>query len=137
MDFSLSDEQQDFVAAIRDFCQRECGTSEQREKLTAGYTEAHRTGVGNYLTAINTPIGIGLNGGTSTGWFLGSGIEHQIGWIPNLTWKTEYRFSEFDWKNNNEFLVASGVNTGFFSRDKLYTQTVVSTLSYRFNFGGY
>ena len=41
MDFSLSDEQQDFVAAIRDFCQRECGTSEQREKLTSGYTSAH------------------------------------------------------------------------------------------------
>jgi isovaleryl-CoA dehydrogenase len=41
MDFSLSDEQQDFVAAIRDFCQRECGTAEQREQLTAGYTEAH------------------------------------------------------------------------------------------------
>jgi outer membrane immunogenic protein len=104
--------------------------------FSAGYTEAHRTGVANYMTAINTPIGIGLNGGTSTGWFLGSGIEHQIGWIPNLTWKTEYRFSEFDWKNNAEYVVASGINTGFFSRDKLYTQTIVSTLSYRFNFGG-
>ena len=41
MDFSLTDEQQDFVAAIRDFCQRECGTSEQRERLTNGYSEAH------------------------------------------------------------------------------------------------
>jgi alkylation response protein AidB-like acyl-CoA dehydrogenase len=41
MDFSLSDEQQDFVAAIRDFCARECGTPEQRERLTNGYTEAH------------------------------------------------------------------------------------------------
>ncbi len=43
MDFALTDEQQDFVAAIRDFCQRECGTSEQREQLTNGYTEAHNT----------------------------------------------------------------------------------------------
>src|SRR2546430_12655718 len=41
MDFALSDEQQDCVAAIHDFCQRECGTAEQRERLTAGYTEAH------------------------------------------------------------------------------------------------
>ena len=31
LDFSLTDEQQDFVAAIRDFCRRECGTPEQRE----------------------------------------------------------------------------------------------------------
>jgi alkylation response protein AidB-like acyl-CoA dehydrogenase len=41
MDFSLSDEQRDFVAAIRDFCARECGTQEKREALTSGYTEHH------------------------------------------------------------------------------------------------
>ena len=26
MDFALTDEQQDFASAIRDFCARECGT---------------------------------------------------------------------------------------------------------------
>src|SRR5262245_5899425 len=41
MDFALTDEQRDFVAAIRDFCDRECGTQEQREKLTGGYREHH------------------------------------------------------------------------------------------------
>ena len=41
MDFSLTNEQQDFAAAIRDFCKRECGTPEQRERLTDGHTEAH------------------------------------------------------------------------------------------------
>jgi alkylation response protein AidB-like acyl-CoA dehydrogenase len=41
VDFSLTDEQRHFVEAIRDFCQREVGTSEQRERLTNGYTEAH------------------------------------------------------------------------------------------------
>ncbi|MDX6637851.1 MAG: hypothetical protein QOJ01_1362 [Solirubrobacterales bacterium] len=41
MDFALTDEQQDFVAAIRDFCRRECGTREQRERLTDGHTEHH------------------------------------------------------------------------------------------------
>ena len=45
MDFSFTDEQGDFVAAIRDFCRRECGTQEQREKLTKGYTEAHNDGL--------------------------------------------------------------------------------------------
>jgi alkylation response protein AidB-like acyl-CoA dehydrogenase len=45
VDFSLTDEQGDFVAAIRDFCRRECGTQEQREKLTKGYTEAHNDGL--------------------------------------------------------------------------------------------
>jgi isovaleryl-CoA dehydrogenase len=37
----FTDEQRDFQAAIRDFCEREAGTSEQRERLTQGYTEAH------------------------------------------------------------------------------------------------
>ena len=37
----LTDEQRDFQAAIADFCDRELGTSEQRERLTQGYTELH------------------------------------------------------------------------------------------------
>ena len=41
MDFSFTDEQRDFAAAIRDFCARECGRPEQRERLTNGYTEQH------------------------------------------------------------------------------------------------
>ncbi|HEX3240036.1 MAG TPA: acyl-CoA dehydrogenase family protein [Solirubrobacterales bacterium] len=41
MDFALSDEQNDFVDAIRNFCDRECGTQDQRERLTEGYTEHH------------------------------------------------------------------------------------------------
>jgi alkylation response protein AidB-like acyl-CoA dehydrogenase len=41
VDFALSDEQNDFVDAIRNFCDRECGTQDQRERLTEGYTEHH------------------------------------------------------------------------------------------------
>jgi isovaleryl-CoA dehydrogenase len=41
VDFALSDEQKDFVDAIRDFCERECGTADQRERLTDGYREHH------------------------------------------------------------------------------------------------
>jgi isovaleryl-CoA dehydrogenase len=37
----FTDEQRDFREAIRDFAERECGTSEQRERLTQGYTELH------------------------------------------------------------------------------------------------
>ncbi|HMA28010.1 MAG TPA: acyl-CoA dehydrogenase family protein [Solirubrobacterales bacterium] len=41
MDFKLTDEQRDFVAAIRDFCRRECGSQEKRERLTKHHTELH------------------------------------------------------------------------------------------------
>ena len=37
----LTDEQRDFQAAIADFCERELGTKEQRERITEGYTELH------------------------------------------------------------------------------------------------
>ncbi len=37
----LTDEQRDFQAAIADFCQRELGTKEQRERITKNYTELH------------------------------------------------------------------------------------------------
>ncbi|MGW5640819.1 acyl-CoA dehydrogenase family protein, partial [Streptomyces sp. NPDC003832] len=37
----LSDERRDLLAAIGDFCRRECGTKEQRDKLTAGGREPH------------------------------------------------------------------------------------------------
>jgi alkylation response protein AidB-like acyl-CoA dehydrogenase len=41
VDFALTDEQKDFVDAIRNFCDRECGTQDQRERLTNGYAEHH------------------------------------------------------------------------------------------------
>jgi alkylation response protein AidB-like acyl-CoA dehydrogenase len=45
VDFKLTDEQRDFVSAIRDLCQRECGTQEQREQLTNNHTELHNAGL--------------------------------------------------------------------------------------------
>jgi alkylation response protein AidB-like acyl-CoA dehydrogenase len=69
MDFSITDEQQDFVAAIRDFCARECGTAEQREKLTEGYSEAHNEGLYKQMAelgwlGITIPEQYGGSGGT-------------------------------------------------------------------------
>ena len=45
MDFKLTDEQRDFVSAIRDFCDRECGTQEKREQLTKNHTELHNADI--------------------------------------------------------------------------------------------
>jgi alkylation response protein AidB-like acyl-CoA dehydrogenase len=38
---NLTDERRAFVEAIRDFCRRECGTREQRDRLTDGGEHAH------------------------------------------------------------------------------------------------
>jgi hypothetical protein len=67
-----------------------------------------------------------LRGRTAKGWFLGSGVEYQSGWVPGLTWKTEYRFSEYDGVDRFERFNGGGVLgdvpgtlVGTFSRDKL------------------
>ena len=52
MDFALSDEQKDFVDAIRDFCDRECGTADQRERLTDGYREHHNFEIYNKMAEL-------------------------------------------------------------------------------------
>jgi isovaleryl-CoA dehydrogenase len=69
VDFKLTDEQRDFVAAIRDFCQRECGTQEQREQLTSHYTEHHNSEIYKKMAdlgwlGITIPEEYGGSGGT-------------------------------------------------------------------------
>jgi isovaleryl-CoA dehydrogenase len=69
VDFKLSDEQRDFVAAIRDFCQRECGTAEQREQLTNNHTELHNSDLYRQMAdlgwlGLTIPEEYGGSGGT-------------------------------------------------------------------------
>jgi isovaleryl-CoA dehydrogenase len=69
VDFKLTDEQRDFVSAIRDFCQRECGTPEQREQLTNNHTELHNSGLYKKMAdlgwlGLTIPEEYGGSGGT-------------------------------------------------------------------------
>jgi outer membrane immunogenic protein len=114
--------------------------------FSGGYTEARLNGIGNFFSpGDGVFVGRGLPGRTVHGYFLGGGVEYQSGWIPGLTWKTEYRFSEYDNINRFERFTAGGLVgtpalagtlTGFSVNDKLFTQTVMTSLVYRFNFWG-
>ena len=69
MDFKLTDEQRDFVSAIRDFCDRECGTQEQREQLTDHHTEHHNSEIYKKMAdlgwlGLTIPEEYGGSGGT-------------------------------------------------------------------------
>ncbi len=69
MDFELSDEQRHFAAAIRDFCERECGTAEQREELTGGYAHLHNQALYEKMAelgwiGVTIPERYGGSGGT-------------------------------------------------------------------------
>jgi len=69
MPADLTDEQRDFVSAIRDFCQREVGTREQRDALTNGGRTPHNPEVAHRVGDLGW-LGIGLPeeyGGTPGG----------------------------------------------------------------------
>jgi len=59
MTLTLTDEQQDFVAAVRDFAQRECGTREQRDKLTNNFAEPHNVELYDKVAKLGW-LGVGI-----------------------------------------------------------------------------
>jgi alkylation response protein AidB-like acyl-CoA dehydrogenase len=69
VNFALTDEQRDFVDAIRSFCERECGTQEKREALTDGYRLHHNEALYKQMAelgwlGITIPEEYGGSGGT-------------------------------------------------------------------------
>lgn len=103
--------------------------------FTGGYTEAKFDAVnfGPNLTGLTTNY---FNGTTYKGWFLGAGDEYALSFLPGLFWKTEYRFSEFDNKNNVLFNSTSNLRTTASFDSQKWEQSVRSELVYRFNWGG-
>jgi outer membrane immunogenic protein len=91
------------------------------------------------LFAVNVaggPIGVSLPEVTFHGWFIGGGTEYRLPWWQGLTWKTEYRFSQYQAENLGFFVTATGTPTGLFENEKKFVQTVTTSLVWRFNWGG-
>jgi outer membrane immunogenic protein len=87
------------------------------------------------------PSGVSLNHNiaeqTYNGWFLGSGYEYKLDWMPGLFWKTEYRFADYGSQDNPVIITSTGlpVSSGDYIQSHKYIQTVRSELVYRFNLG--
>jgi outer membrane immunogenic protein len=105
--------------------------------VSGGYTEA-RFGEMN-------PLLFAFGGATSTnflpattykGWFIGTGYEYGVSFLPGLFWKTEYRYSDFRAQDIPFTVVGTGVATGDLLSSRKFEQTIRSELVYRFNFGG-
>jgi outer membrane immunogenic protein len=106
--------------------------------FSGGYTEAqYNYGALSFAAPpFGTPAGFNLANSTYKGWFLGSGLEYQLGWAPGLFVKTEYRFSEFDVGTDRYRFNGTNVLTGFEVDTKKFVQTVTTSLVWKFNFGG-
>jgi outer membrane immunogenic protein len=97
--------------------------------VSAGYTEAR-------FDAFNAFTGVALTNiypsHTYGGYFIGTGYEYRLAWLPGFTWKTEVRASDYG-RDNFSILTPAGVaSTSSLSSHK-YEQTVRSELVWRFN----
>ena len=94
--------------------------------VSGGYTEARFDQIDIYHGDAYIPAT------TYKGWFLGSGYEYGLGFMPGLFWKTEYRFADYQAQTLPEVFVTDGVTYGTVDSHK-YVQTIRSELVYRFN----
>jgi outer membrane immunogenic protein len=105
--------------------------------VSGGYTQTHFNQT-NYFSFVAPGVATGtaLPGSTYNGWFIGSGFEYGISFVPGLFLKTEARISEFDRKQLANTFVATGLATGTAETVKPFTESVITSLVYRFNWGG-
>jgi outer membrane immunogenic protein len=104
--------------------------------MSVGYTQAHYDAV--TLSTVTAPITPAFDFGAHTynGWFLGGGYEYKLAFLSGLSWKTEYRFSEFQSADLPILTLPGGGATGFAEHMSNYVQTVTTGLVWRFDFGG-
>jgi outer membrane immunogenic protein len=101
--------------------------------VSGGYTQARFSAVTG-VDGEGDPTDLSVPKHTYSGWFIGTGYEYALAWFPGLTWKTEYRFSDYG-KENIRLLDAGAPSDHTLDSHK-YVHTVRSTLTWRFNFGG-
>jgi len=107
--------------------------------VTAGYVEAKfdRTNWTNLFgPPFNVANGFYTDGSTFKGWFLGTGDEWALSFLPGLYWKNEYRASHMDRQNQPVLVVFNGARTGISYDAEKWIHTVRTELVYRFNWGG-
>jgi outer membrane immunogenic protein len=103
--------------------------------VSGGYTQA-RFGGFELRDAFNGAfIDRAVAKHTYSGWFVGSGYEYAMSWLPGLYWKTEYRFADYG-TENVPITLANGAPTIESIDSRKYIHTVRSELVWRFNFGG-
>lgn len=102
--------------------------------VSGGYTQATFDPVTLFAGFSGAPIGTFLDQHTYSGYFIGSGYEYALSWLaPGLTWKTEYRYSDFGTDRLPELLVVNGSPNGFTKDSRMVVQTIRSELVWRFS----
>jgi outer membrane immunogenic protein len=104
--------------------------------VSGGFTQANFDRTDLFYGFTGAPEGTYLAAHTYNGYFIGSGYEYGIGFLPGLFWKTEYRWSDFSTDHLPELSSASGLPNGFTKDSHEFVQTIRSELIWRFNWSG-
>jgi outer membrane immunogenic protein len=105
-----------------------------------GYAQTHFGQIDLFSTVSATgPANLNTNIGanTYTGWFIGSGAEYALSFIPlpGIFWRSEYRFSTYKAADLPILSSITGLSTGTAINSDKFVQTVRSELVWRFNWG--
>jgi outer membrane immunogenic protein len=108
--------------------------------VSGGFTEAHFDGFGLLDSFDGDPTRFSIPGHTYHGWFVGTGYEYGLKWLPGFFWKTEYRYSQFSGATlpfvctgtANQCVEGPGVDI----HSKKFEQAIRSELVWRFNWAG-
>jgi len=113
--------------------------------VNAGYTQAHTEAYNIRSILAGAGVsGLQVPGQTYDGFFVGSGFEYQLDFLPGLFIKSEGRAAWYDRKDSRLSCVSVGVNCAAVGPDpfgnidsrKMVTYTAKTELVYRFNWGG-
>ena len=108
--------------------------------VNAGYSGAHFSGMTLDGVFSGLPSGLHTNGFNQNGWFVGGGVENNLSFLgisaPGWFMKTEYRSAFYNHKTIDELVDGTNVPFGNSIRSNFWTQTVSTSLVYRFNWSG-
>lgn len=103
--------------------------------VSGGFTQARFSGADLFVpTAPAVSVGLSVAANTYSGWFLGSGYEYRLNWLPGLFWRTEYRFAQYD-RDSRAILSGGVVIPGYSADSEKFVQTIRSELVWRWNWG--
>jgi len=103
--------------------------------VSGGYTQARFSGTDLFFPVTpSVPTIYSIPAHTFSGWFVGSGYEYNLGWLPGLFWRTEYRLAEYN-RGGRPFLQTLSTGTTVLGSvdSKPFVQTIRSELVWRFN----
>ena len=106
---------------------------------SGGFTQAHFDRFELVNLTDGSPAGFHIDAYNYKGWFIGSGYEYALPWIPGIFWKTEYRYSKYNTAGLRWVLDGVSINVPFvplpdqLTRSHTSEQTIRSELVWRFN----